>query len=64
MAGEVDYLLRVAVPDSDGYDLFYRDLIARMPFKKVTSRFALERVKATTAYPLDAFPAAEPRAGE
>ena len=57
MAGEVDYLLRVAVRDTDAYDRFYRELIARMPFKNVTSRFALERVKATTAYPLNAFPA-------
>jgi Lrp/AsnC family transcriptional regulator len=52
MAGDVDYLLRVAVPDMAAYDDLYRDLIARVPLKNVTSRFAMERVKSTTAYPL------------
>jgi Lrp/AsnC family transcriptional regulator len=52
MAGEVDYLLRVAVRDMEGYDDFYRRLIERVPLKNVTSRFSMERVKSTTAYPL------------
>jgi Lrp/AsnC family transcriptional regulator len=34
------------------YDDFYRRLIAEVPLKNVTSRFAMERVKNTTAYPL------------
>ena len=52
MAGDVDYLLRVAVPNMDAYDRFYQQLIARVPLKNVTSRFAMERVKATTALPI------------
>jgi Lrp/AsnC family transcriptional regulator len=52
MAGEIDYLLRVAVGSMTDYDDFYRRLIARVPLKNVTSRFAMERVKHTTAYPL------------
>ena len=52
MAGDVDYMLRVAVADMAAYDEFYRRLIAAVPLKNVTSRFAMERVKATTAYPL------------
>jgi Lrp/AsnC family transcriptional regulator len=52
MAGDVDYLLRVAVGSMAEYDLFYRRLIAAVPLKNVTSRFAMERVKSTTAYPL------------
>jgi len=52
MAGEVDYLLRIAVPNMAAYDEFYRTLIERVPLKNVTSHFAMERVKATTAYPL------------
>lgn len=52
MAGDVDYLLRVAVPDMAAFDAFYRRLIAHVPLKNVTSRFAMERVKSTTAYPL------------
>lgn len=51
-AGEVDYLLRVVVPSMADYDEFYLRLIAQVPLKNVTSRFAVERVKSTTAYPL------------
>jgi Lrp/AsnC family transcriptional regulator len=52
MAGDVDYMLRVAVADMAEYDAFYRRLIAIAPMKNVTSRFAMERLKYTTAYPL------------
>ena len=52
MAGDVDYMLRVAVADMTEYDRFYKRLIALAPMKNVTSRFAMERLKHTTAYPL------------
>ena len=52
MAGDVDYMLHVAVGSMGEYDDFYRRLIAEVPLKNVTSRFAMERVKSTTAYPL------------
>jgi Lrp/AsnC family transcriptional regulator len=52
MAGDVDYLLRIAVASMGDYDTFYRKLIAAVPLKNVTSRFAMERVKFTTAYPV------------
>ncbi|MBB4198533.1 transcriptional regulator [Rhodoblastus sphagnicola] len=52
MAGDVDYLLRVVAPDTAAYDDFYQRLIAAVPLKKVTSRFAMERIKATTVYRL------------
>ncbi|HVF83321.1 MAG TPA: Lrp/AsnC family transcriptional regulator [Sphingomicrobium sp.] len=50
MAGETDYLLRVAVRDMAHFDDFYRRLIEAVPLKNVTSHFAMERVKYTTAY--------------
>jgi Lrp/AsnC family transcriptional regulator len=56
MAGDVDYLLRVAVANMNAYDAFYRRLIALLPLKNVTSRFAMERVKFTTAYALGSSP--------
>jgi Lrp/AsnC family transcriptional regulator len=40
------------VPDMQAYDLFYKKLIDTMPLKNVTSRFSMERVKSTTAYPI------------
>lgn len=52
MAGDVDYLLRIAVPGMADYDAFYKRLVAALPLKNVTSRFAMEQVKASTAYPL------------
>ena len=52
MAGEVDYMLRVAVADMTEFDAFYKRLIEVVPLKNVTSRFAMERLKQTTAYPL------------
>jgi len=52
MACEVDYMLRVAVADMAEYDAFYKRLIAIAPMKNITSRFAMERMKHTTAYPL------------
>lgn len=52
MAGDVDYMLRVVVPDIAGYDAFYKRLIAAVPLKNVTSRFAMEKVKSTTVLPI------------
>ncbi len=49
MAGDVDYMLRVVVHDMQSYDAFYKKLIATVPLKNVTSRFAMERIKSTTA---------------
>ena len=57
MAGEVDYQLRVVVADMAAYDQFYKRLIAAMPLKNVTSRFAMERIKQTTALPVPGAPA-------
>jgi Lrp/AsnC family transcriptional regulator len=52
MAGDVDYMLRVVVADMAAYDAFYKRLIDTVPLKNVTSRFAMERIKSTTAYPV------------
>ena len=61
MAGDVDYLLRVVVSDMQAYDRFYKRLIGAAPLKNVTSRFAMERVKATTVLPvLDPGPPSAP----
>lgn len=52
MAGDVDYMLRVVVKDIAGYDEFYKKLIAAIPLKNVTSRFAMEKIKSTTELPI------------
>lgn len=53
LAGEMDYLLRVAVADMAAYDQFYRRLTEALPIRNVTSHFAMERLKASNAYPVD-----------
>jgi len=53
MSGEVDYLLRVVVPDIEHYDVFYKKLIARVALSDVSSTFAMEQIKFSTALPLD-----------
>lgn len=52
MSGEVDYLMRVVVPDISAYDAFYKKLISRIEISKVSSAFAMEQIKYTTALPL------------
>ena len=53
MSGEVDYLLRVVVPDIAAYDAFYKRLIAEIDLFDVSSSFAMEQIKYTTALPLE-----------
>lgn len=52
MSGEIDYLLRVVVPDIAAFDTFYQQLISRVPLSDVTSSFAMEQIKHTTALPI------------
>jgi len=52
MSGDVDYILRVVVPDIDGYDAVYRQLIQKVDLFDVSSSFAMEQIKFTTALPL------------
>ena len=52
MSGAVDYLLRVVVPDIASYDVFYKKLISRIELSNVSSAFAMEQIKCTSALPL------------
>ena len=53
MSGEIDYLLRVAVDSIAAYDRFYKTLIDRIELSNVTSSFAMEEMKYTTALPIN-----------
>ncbi|MNU29746.1 Leucine-responsive regulatory protein [compost metagenome] len=52
LSGEVDYLLKVIVKDIAAYDRFYKRLIATAPLTNVSSSFAMEQIKFTTALPI------------
>ena len=52
MSGEVDYLLRVVVKNMAAYDAFYKKLITEVSLKDVSSSFAMEEIKYSTALPI------------
>ncbi|MDZ4376342.1 MAG: Lrp/AsnC family transcriptional regulator [Phenylobacterium sp.] len=52
LSGETDYLLKVLVKDIAAYDAFYKRLIAAAPISDVSSSFAMEQIKYTTAIPV------------
>lgn len=53
MSGDTDYLLKVVARDIDDYDRVYKKLISVAPMHDVSSSFAMERIKSSTALPLD-----------
>lgn len=53
MSGEMDYLLRIVVPDMKAYDAVYNHLIERVEIFDVVTSFAMEELKYSTALPLD-----------
>ncbi|SNX74089.1 AsnC family transcriptional regulator [Cereibacter ovatus] len=53
MAGDVDYMLKVVMPDMHAFDRFYQRLTEATAPKNVTSKFAMERMKDTTVYPVN-----------
>ncbi len=53
MAGEYDYLMQLEVADMKSYDIFYKRLVNGVPgLVDVTSSFAMEKIKYTTALPV------------
>ncbi len=53
MSGDVDYLLKVVVPDIAAYDAVYKRLIEKIDLDDVSSTFAMEEIKCETSLPLD-----------
>lgn len=53
MSGDVDYLIRVVVPDIASYDLVYKRLIKISDIHDISSSFSMEQIKYTTALPVD-----------
>ncbi|HMA00319.1 MAG TPA: Lrp/AsnC family transcriptional regulator [Steroidobacteraceae bacterium] len=53
LSGDVDYLIRIVVPDIGAYDAVYKKMIAAVDMADVTASFVLESIKNTTVLPLD-----------
>lgn len=54
LAGEIDYLLKVRVPNARAYDAFYQALIAEVKVYNITALLGMEEIKAETSLPLNA----------
>ena len=52
LSGEYDYLLKVVVADMKAFDVFYKKLVSGIDLADVTSSFAMEQIKYTTALPI------------
>jgi Lrp/AsnC family transcriptional regulator len=53
LSGDIDYLMRAVVPDMQSYDEMYKQMIANVDLYDVSSSFSMEKIKYTTAFPLD-----------
>ncbi|MFA5539726.1 MAG: Lrp/AsnC family transcriptional regulator [Gemmobacter sp.] len=52
LAGDIDYILKVRVPNARAYDQFYQALIAEVKIHNVTALLSMEEIKATTMLPV------------
>jgi Lrp/AsnC family transcriptional regulator len=52
LAGDIDYILKVVVPNARAYDSFYQALISEVKVHNVTALLSMEEIKSTTMLPL------------
>jgi Lrp/AsnC family transcriptional regulator len=53
LMGDMDFLLRVVVPDVQAYERFFFDVLSQLPgVQEVHSNIAMSEMKSTTALPL------------
>jgi len=52
LAGDIDYILKVRVPNARAYDAFYQALISEVRVHNVTALLSMEEIKSTIALPL------------
>lgn len=52
LAGEIDYILKVRVPNARAYDAFYQALISEVKIYNVTALLSMEEIKSTPLLPL------------
>lgn len=52
LAGDIDYILKVQVPNARAYDTFYQALISEVRIHNVTALLSMEVIKSTTELPL------------
>ena len=53
LAGTLDYLLKVQVPSTEAFDIFYKQLVSRISIHDVSSSLSMERIKHSLDLPLE-----------
>jgi Lrp/AsnC family transcriptional regulator len=54
LTGDIDYLIKLQIPDIESYDQVYKDLIRTVKLRDVSAAFSMEELKHTHALPLRA----------
>ena len=52
LTGDIDYILKIAVPDVETYDVIYKRLVKKLEFSGISAYISMETLKATTAVPV------------
>ena len=52
LAGDIDYILKVRVPNAKAFDEFYQGLISEVSIFNVTSTLSMEEIKSASALPI------------
>mgnify|MGYP006273091049 CR=1 FL=1 len=52
LAGDIDYIVKVRVPNARAYDSFYQALIGEVSIHTVTALLSMEEIKATPNLPV------------
>ncbi|MBK5933054.1 AsnC family transcriptional regulator [Rhodovulum imhoffii] len=52
LAGDIDYILKVRVPNARAYDQFYQALISEVKVFEITALLSMEEIKSTTVLPV------------
>ncbi|MEE4118713.1 MAG: Lrp/AsnC family transcriptional regulator [Paracoccaceae bacterium] len=55
LAGDIDYIVKVRVPNARAYDRFYQALIGEVSIHTVTALLSMEEIKATPNLPVVEF---------
>lgn len=51
LTGDVDYLLKVVLPDVRHWDVVYKRLVGKLQFSDISASISMEEVKSTTSVP-------------
>lgn len=52
LSGDIDYLMKVVVPDVETYNTFYKKFFRVVKFADISSAFVLEQIKYSTEVPI------------